>query len=82
MSVCPPQILQGLYYNRTRPTGVGRLTLVLRQAVYVNLIFRHVRATCCTYCAVRSTLYVLPTQCVYVFCVDLRTNSDYFTVQH
>ena len=25
---------------------------------------------------------VLPTQCVYVFCVDLRTNSDYFTVQH
>ena len=26
--------------------------------------------------------YVLHTQCVYVFCVDLRTNSDYFTVQH
>jgi len=34
------------------------------------------------YCAVRSTFYVLPTQCVYVFCVDLRTNSDYFTAQH
>jgi hypothetical protein len=27
-------------------------------------------------------LYGLPTQCIYVFCVDLRTNSDYFTVQH
>jgi len=26
--------------------------------------------------------HVLPTQCVYVFCVDLRTNSDYFTKQH
>ena len=26
--------------------------------------------------------YVLPTQCIYGFCVDLRTNSDYFTVQH
>jgi hypothetical protein len=25
---------------------------------------------------------VLPTQWIYVFCVDLRTNSDYFTVQH
>ena len=25
---------------------------------------------------------VLPTQCIYVFCVDLRTNSDYFPVQH
>ena len=24
-------------------------------------------------------LYVLPTQCIYVFCVDLRTNRDYFT---
>jgi len=36
----------------------------------------------CVYCAVRSTFYVLPTQCSYAFCVDLRTNSDYFTVQH
>ena len=25
-------------------------------------------------------LYVLPTQCVYVFCMDLRTNSDYALV--
>jgi hypothetical protein len=26
--------------------------------------------------------YVLPTQCSYVFRVDLRTNSDYFPIQH
>jgi len=26
--------------------------------------------------------YVLPTQCFYVFCVDLRTNSDYFPIQN
>ena len=25
---------------------------------------------------------LLPTQCIYVFCVALRTNSDYFLVQH
>ena len=25
--------------------------------------------------------YVRPTQCIYVFCVDLRTNSDYFPTQ-
>ena len=25
---------------------------------------------------------VLPTQCIYVFYVDLRTNSDYFPIQH
>jgi len=26
--------------------------------------------------------YVLSTQCIYVFYVDLRTNSDYFPIQH
>ena len=26
--------------------------------------------------------YILPTQYTYVFCVDLRTNSDYFPIQH
>jgi hypothetical protein len=23
-----------------------------------------------------------PTQCIYMFCVDLRTNSDDFPIQH
>ena len=26
--------------------------------------------------------YVLPTQCIYVSCVSLRTNNDYFPIQH
>jgi len=26
--------------------------------------------------------YVLSTQCIYVFCMDVRTNSDYFTIQY
>jgi len=26
--------------------------------------------------------HVLSTQCIYMFCVDLRTNSDYFPKQH
>ena len=26
--------------------------------------------------------HVLPTHCIYVFCVDLRTNSYYFPIQH
>jgi hypothetical protein len=25
---------------------------------------------------------VVSAQCIYVFCVDLRTNSDYFPIQH
>ena len=26
-------------------------------------------------------IYVQPTQCIYVFCVDVRTNSGYFPIQ-
>jgi len=26
--------------------------------------------------------HVLPTHCIYVFCTDLRTNIDYFPLQH
>jgi len=25
--------------------------------------------------------YILPTKAIYAFCVDLRTNSDYFPIQ-
>jgi len=38
-----------------------------------------------TMCTARLNIqqfYVLPTQCIYVFCVDLRTNSNYFPIQH
>jgi hypothetical protein len=43
------------------------------------------RATVVTICTTRFNIhkfYVLPTQCIYVFCVDLRTNSDYYPIQH
>ena len=29
-----------------------------------------------------NKLFFLPTQCIFLFCVDLRTNSDYFPIQH
>ena len=38
--------------------------------------------TICTAGVNTQQLYVLPTQCIYVFCVDLRTNSGYFHIQH
>jgi len=50
-------------------------TAIISLYKIVWLVF--ITETECVYCAVRSTFYVLPTQCVYVFCVDLRTNSDY-----
>jgi len=38
--------------------------------------------TICTTRLNSHKFYVLPTQCIYVFCVDLRTNSDYYHIQH
>jgi len=38
--------------------------------------------TICTASLTFKQFHFLLTQCIYVFCVDLRTNSDYFTVQH
>jgi len=38
-----------------------------------------------TICTTRFNIQqfcVLPTQCIYVFYVDLRTNGDYFQKQH
>ena len=29
-----------------------------------------------------SEILCLPTQCIYVFCMDLRTNNNYFPLQH
>ena len=29
-----------------------------------------------------SHSYILPTHCIYVYCVDLRTNSDYFPIYY
>jgi len=51
-------------------------------SLYNNEWLVFITETECVYCAVRSTFYILPTQCIYVFCVDLRTNGDYFTVHH
>ena len=36
----------------------------------------------CRCTATFKKFYVLPTQFIYVFCVDLRTNSHYFPIQH
>jgi hypothetical protein len=38
--------------------------------------------TICTAGFIIQQFYVLPTQYIYVFCVDLRTNSDYFPIQN
>ena len=53
--------------------------------LYVPEATDHLQSPVVTICTTRFNIQkfsVLPTQCVYVFCVDLRTNSDYFPTQH
>jgi len=54
------------YFITYRNTGILKI---------VNLTLRTARFNI-------QQFSVLPTQCIYVFCVDLRTNSDNFPVQH
>ena len=45
------------------------------------LTFQILRLTLCTASFNIQKFYILPTQCIYVFCVDFRTNSYYFSLQ-
>ena len=47
----------------------------------VVTVSRRVVTICITSFNIQQ-FYVLSTQCICVFCVDLRTNSDYFPIQH
>jgi hypothetical protein len=47
-----------------------------------QVIFSRSTVTICTTRFSIQKFHVPPTQCIYVFCVDLRTNSDYFPIQH
>ena len=49
---------------------VGVLLTLWNPAVYVPSVF------------ITEGSNVLPTQCIYVFCADLRTNSNYFLIQY
>jgi hypothetical protein len=48
----------------------------------LSLSFKRPMVTLCSTTFNTHKFHVLPTQCIYVFCVDLRTNSDYFPKQH
>ena len=65
-------------------TGINILHLSLPFCKLSAVVFNrlmpsgHYNATICN----TQKFYFLPTQCICVFCVDLRTNSDYFPIQH
>ena len=87
-----PVLLSFLYSftNRLKPSGhyTYRTVVTIRTAQWSVYVPHSVHYTYRTVVTIRTArcniqqFYVLPTQCIYVFCVDLRTNSDYFPIQH
>jgi hypothetical protein len=57
----------------------------VQKTVESGLGGKHEMGTMCTVCITRlnvQKLCVFPTRCIDVFCMDLKTNSDHFSVQH
>jgi len=67
----PYTALTNWFYNRD-------LTLLKPSGHYMYSTV----VTICTASLTFTNSTFCPTQCIYVFCVDLRTNSDYFSIQH
>ena len=81
LPLCPPQISHILAWNpRLRFGNPCYIIWLLFTKPIGHYMYRTV-VTICTTSNIQQ-FYVLPTQCIYVFCVDLRTNSDYFPIQH
>jgi len=60
----------------------GSCKIYVRQAEVCGLISRSLVVTICTTSLIFSNSTFCPHSCIYVFCVDLRTNSHYFPIQH
>jgi transglutaminase/protease-like cytokinesis protein 3 len=73
------------------------LRLMMEAVIYLDIVYRNTRSYILQYHDINplqpsgyymyrqfniQQFYVLPTQCIYVFCVDLRIYSDYFSIQH
>ena len=57
----------------------GKWIIVMKSYAKQTKLEPHMRKS---FNLLKQKFYVLPSQCIYVFCVDLRTNSDYFLIQH
>jgi hypothetical protein len=63
-------------------SDVVLLNMVDSEVLVSHYPFRSHLATVCTAVFGVQNFYILPTQCVYVFCVVLRINNNYFSMQH
>jgi hypothetical protein len=52
------------------------------QIISESYLHRGFQSPCSLLGLHNQQFYALPTQCIYVFCVDLRTNSEYIPIQY
>jgi len=67
-----------------RKSNLGQ-SMYFLDAFMIPVCVERSNAQVVTICTAKFNIqkfYVLPTHCIYAFCVDLRTNSDYFPIQH
>jgi hypothetical protein len=64
-----------LKYNLTYITHIEQTAIISLYSINWLVFITEME---CVYCAVQSATY----NSGYVFCVDLRTNNDYFPIQH
>ena len=58
------------------------MTFYLGFQVLIDINTSRPAASLCSTRFTTPKFHLLPTQCIYVFCVDLRTNRDYFPIRH
>jgi hypothetical protein len=81
---CSVRVYNGPRYVPKHLHSVHTLTHTVHRSAMVTSRLNHFMPVVTVCAAARFNIqqfYVLPTQCIYVFCVDLRTNSDYFPIQ-
>ena len=70
------------YDMNVRATSDNCVLIMKAARQIIMLTFKSPEVTICTTRVNIKNFHVLPTHCTYVFCMDLRTNSDYFPIQH
>jgi len=71
-----------LFLSNTHKTTQIRSSLVYTYTLFLMTAYRSLVVTLYITRFNTTKFYVLPTQCIYLLCMDLGTNSDFFPTQH
>ena len=79
---CPQSIFMGFVWIWKQTAIISLYSINWLDFYNSYLTLYSSMVTICTASLTFKKFYVLPKQRIFGFCVDLRTNSDYFPIQH